>query len=147
MIDYLIDCLTRAEAMHSNCGIILMGDFNRLKTSSISRLSKLKQLVNFPTRSERTLDVILTNMSQFFDNPEKMAPFGRSDRFTMSLFPKIRNINMNGPRAVKSHDIRPSNKMALGRVLSTISHFPIENRKASIDFLEGQSKVPENFKS
>ena len=29
MIDYLIDCLTRAEAMHSNCGIILMGDLNR----------------------------------------------------------------------------------------------------------------------
>ena len=76
MIDYLIDCLTRAEAMHSNCGIISMGDFNRLKTSSISRLSKLKQLVNFPTRGERTLDVILTNMFQFFDNPDKMAPFG-----------------------------------------------------------------------
>ena len=28
-----------------------------------------------------------------------------------------------------------------------ISHFPIENRKASIDCLEGQSKVAENFKS
>ncbi len=28
-----------------------------------------------------------------------------------------------------------------------ISHFPIENRKASMDCLEGQSKVAENFKS
>ena len=46
MIDYLIDCLTRAEAMHSNCGINLMGDLNILRTSSISRLFKLKQLVN-----------------------------------------------------------------------------------------------------
>ena len=120
MIDYLIDCLTRAEAMHSNCGIILMGDLNRLRTSSISRFFKLKQLVNFPTRGERTLDVILTNISQFFDNLEKMAPFGLSDHFTISLFPKIRNINTNRPRVVKSRDIRPSNKMALGRVLSTI---------------------------
>ena len=120
MIDYLIECLTRAEAMHSNCGIILMGDLNRLRTSSISRLFKLKQLVNFPTRGERTLDVILTNISQFFDNPEKMAPFGLSDHFTISLFPKIRNINTNRPRVVKSRDVRPSNKMALGRVLSTI---------------------------
>ena len=120
MIDYLIDCLTRAEAMHSNCGIILMGDLNRLRTSSISRLFKLKQLVSFPTRGERTLDVILTNISQFFVNPEKMAPFGLSDHFTISLFPKIRNINTNRPRVVKSRDIRPSNKMALGRVLSTI---------------------------
>jgi hypothetical protein len=120
MIDYLIDCLTRAEAMQSNCGIILMGDLNRLKTSSISRLFKLKKLVNFPNRGERTLDVILTNTSQFFDNPEKVAPFGLSDHFTISLFPKIRNINTNRPRVVKSRDIRPSNKKALGRVLSTI---------------------------
>jgi hypothetical protein len=80
-----------------------MGDLNRLRTSRISRLFKLKKLVNFPTRGERTLDVILTNISQFFDNPEKMAPFGQSDHFTISLFSKIRNINM-----------------ALGRVLSTI---------------------------
>ncbi|CAB4016222.1 Hypothetical predicted protein [Paramuricea clavata] len=49
-----------------------------------------------------------------------MAPFGLSDHFTISLFPKIRNINTNKPRVVKSRDIRPSNKMALGRVLSTI---------------------------
>ena len=31
--------------------------------------------------------------------------------------------------------------------LIVISHFPIENRKASMDCLEGQSKVAENFKS
>ena len=29
----------------------------------------------------------------------------------------------------------------------TISQIPIENRKASMDCLEGQSKVAENFKS
>ncbi len=31
--------------------------------------------------------------------------------------------------------------------IDLISHFPIENRKASMDCLEGQSKVAENFKS
>ena len=53
-----------------------MGDLNRLRTSSTSRLFKLKQLVNFPTRGERTLDVILTNIFQFYDTPEKLASFG-----------------------------------------------------------------------
>ena len=53
-----------------------MGDLNRLKTSSTSRSFKLKQLVNFPTRGERTLDVILTYIPQFNDIPEKLAPFG-----------------------------------------------------------------------
>ena len=93
MIDYLIDSLTRVEAMYSNCGIVLMGDLNRLRTSSISRFFKLKQLVNFPTRGQRTLDVILTNIPQFYDVPERLAPFGLSDHFTISLFPKVRNFN------------------------------------------------------
>ena len=122
MIDYLIDSLTKVEAMYSNCGIVLMSDLKRLKTSSISRSFKLKQFVNFPTRGERTLDMILTNITQFYDKPEKLAPFGLSILFcfTISLFPKVRNFNKHKSRVVKLRDTRPSNRMALGRVLSTI---------------------------
>ena len=120
MIDYLIDSLTKVEAMYSNCGIVLMGDLKRLKTSSMSRSFKLKQLVIFSTRGERTLDVILTTIPKYYDMPEKLAPFGLSDHFTISLFPKVRNFNKNKPRVVKLRDTRPSNRMALGRVLSTI---------------------------
>ena len=120
MIDYLIDSLTKVETMYSNCGIVLMGDLNRLTTSSISRSFKLKQLVNFPTRGERTLDVMLTNIPQFYDTPEKLAPFGLSDHFTISLFLKVRNFNKNKSRVVKLRDTRPSNRIALGRGLSTI---------------------------
>ena len=86
--------------MYSNCGNALMGDLNRLKTSSTSQSFKLKQLVNFPTRGERTLDVILTNIPQFNNIPEKLAPFGLSDYFTISLFPKVRHFNKNKPRVV-----------------------------------------------
>ena len=120
MIDYLIESLTRVEAMYLNCGIVLMGDLNRLRTCSISRSFKLKQLVKFPTRGERTLDVILTNIPQFYDIPEKLDPFGLSDHFTISLLPKVRELNKNRPRVLKLRDTRPSNRMALGRVLSTI---------------------------
>jgi hypothetical protein len=52
MIEYLIDALTNIEANNSNCGIILMGDLNRLETSRINRQFKLKQLVKFDTRGE-----------------------------------------------------------------------------------------------
>ena len=97
-----------------------MGDLYRLKTSSISRSLKSRQLVDFPTREERTLDAILTSIPQFYDIPEKLTPFVLSDHFTISLFPKVRNFNKNKPRVVKLRDTRPSNRMALGRVLSTI---------------------------
>ena len=72
----MIDSYTKAEALYSDFGIVLMGDVNRLKTSSISRLFKLKQLVKFPTRGRRTLDVILTNtrILEFRDFAEFQFP-------------------------------------------------------------------------
>ena len=76
--------------MYSDCGVVLMGDLNRLRTSSISSLFKLKQLVNFPTREKRTLGVILTDSSIPHFDTEKLAPFTLPDHFTISLFPKGR---------------------------------------------------------
>ena len=49
-----------------------------------------------------------------------LSPFGLSDHFTMSLFPKVRNIIKNRPKVVKSRDTRQSKKKELGRVISTI---------------------------
>ena len=37
MVDHLIDVLTKVEAVYLNWEIVLMGDLNRLKTSSVSR--------------------------------------------------------------------------------------------------------------
>ena len=91
MINYLIETLTSIEANDPNCGIIVMGDLNRLNTSHINRQFKLKQLVKFSTRGRRTLDVILTNLSQFYDQPEKLPPFGPSDHFTIKVLPMIRS--------------------------------------------------------
>ena len=47
MINYLIETLTSIEANNPNCGIIVMGDLNRLNTFHINRQFKLKQLVKF----------------------------------------------------------------------------------------------------
>jgi 2-phospho-L-lactate guanylyltransferase (CobY/MobA/RfbA family) len=44
MNDYLTKTLTRIEANNPNCGIIVMGDLNKLRTSHINRQFKLKQL-------------------------------------------------------------------------------------------------------
>lgn len=41
--------------------------------SSIFRLFKLKQYANFQTRGERTLDMILTNIPQFYDTISRQS--------------------------------------------------------------------------
>ena len=127
MIKYLTDCLTRVEAMYRNCGIIIMGDLNRLKTTSISIQFKLKQLVHFPTRGVRTLDVILTNLSQFYDDPKQSPPFGLSDHLTIYMFPKARQTIKNKSRMIKTRDTRHSNRSVLGRVLSKVDWSCLNN--------------------
>jgi hypothetical protein len=68
-----------------NAAIILAGDFNRLNTAQITIQFHLKQLVKFPTRGERTLDLILTNLNKFYQAPTKDPPFGLSDHYTVIL--------------------------------------------------------------
>ena len=57
---------------------------------STSSQFKLKQLVHFSSRGYRTLDVILTNLSQFYDYPKQSPPFGLSDHLTIYMFPKAK---------------------------------------------------------
>ena len=77
----------KAKLEHSlaalpNCGIILTGDFNRLKTSRLQKHFKLKQLVKFPTRGNATLDLFLTNVGDHFATPEPYPPFALSNQFS-----------------------------------------------------------------
>ena len=78
MLDYLASSLTTIEGRYPGCGILLTGDFNRLNLSRLLMQFKLKQLVNFPTRGERTLDLIITNMPQLCDKNmvQSFPPFG-----------------------------------------------------------------------
>ena len=133
MINYLIETLTSIEANNPYCGIIVMGDLNRLNTSHINRQFKLKQLVKFSTRGRRTLDVILTNLSQFYDQPEKLPPFGLSDHFTIKVLPMIRPKRSDNIKILRTRDTSESNKMALGRVLSGIDWSCLHNLRTCDD--------------
>lgn len=63
MWDYLATSLTTIEGRYPRCGILITGDFNRLNIARFLAQFKLKQLVRVPTRIERTLDLIITNMT------------------------------------------------------------------------------------
>jgi hypothetical protein len=64
------------ESNHPNCGIIIAGDFNRLNIDSFCRHFRLKQIVKFQTRQNATLDLIITNMGEYYSQPERCSPFG-----------------------------------------------------------------------
>ena len=120
MINYLINTLSEIESSIPNAAIILTGDFNRLNIAQVATQFHLKQLVKFPTRAERTLDLILINLNKFYHAPTKDPPFRISDHNTVCITPRNRKKSYNAKQEVTVRDMRPSSRQALGRFLSNI---------------------------
>ncbi|KAK2552024.1 hypothetical protein P5673_027046, partial [Acropora cervicornis] len=78
----------KAYTKHPDAGLIITGDFNRKCIKSICRKLGVKQLVNFPTRANATLDLILSNIQDYYDEPIQPPPLGRSDHDSIFFTPK-----------------------------------------------------------
>ena len=78
MLNYLSTTLTTIESDYPGCGLILSGDFNRLKVNRLLNQFQCKQMGNVPTRVDQTLDLIITNLYPFYakDSVEKYPPLG-----------------------------------------------------------------------
>jgi len=126
LISHLFQSLAAVETRYPNHGIIIAGDFNRLKTNSIQKHFKMKQLVKSPTRLNATLDSILTNLHDFYSLPVHLPPFGLSDHHTIIVKPRERLTSRACKKTIKVRDKRTSNKQALGRYLNSIDWIVID---------------------
>ena len=64
--DHLFRSLALTEAHYPNCGLLVTGDFNPLNIDGLLNHFRLKQIVKVPTRKKATLDLILTNMHEYY---------------------------------------------------------------------------------
>ena len=117
IMEYLIKCLSTIESCYPNCGILIAGDFNRLQITRLRNNFQLKQIVHFPTRGRRTLDLILTNISEYYQDPIERPPFGLSDHASIELQPKERAHVKQPTITIKARDLRPSKRQAVGTYL------------------------------
>ena len=121
MLDYLSNCLSRVESRFPNCGLIILGDFNKLNVSRLRSCYNLKQLVNIPTRENNTLDIVLTNLSTYYDKPTKCAPFGLSDHVTIEIRPiKRSQVQGSSIASVKVRDLKPSSRFAVRKYIEMV---------------------------
>ena len=123
MLDYLSCCLSTLELRYPNCGLILLGDFNKLPVSKLNYNYNLCQLMKFPTRGRNTLDLVVTNLYDFYDQPERYAPFGLSDHVSIVLGPKkTQQIELSKACKIvtKKRDLRPSVRLAFQKYLDLL---------------------------
>ena len=120
MLNYLSNSLSLMESRYPCCGFILLEDFNQLNTTRLRTGYDLKQLVKFPTRGNNILDIVLTNLSTFFDQPTKRAPFGLSDHMSIEVNPIARSKIREDTVVVKVRDLRPRSRLAMRQYLEQV---------------------------
>ena len=64
-----------------------------------------------------TLDLILTNISEYYEDPIERPPFGLSDHASIELQPRERALVKQPTITIKARDLRPSKRQAMGTYL------------------------------
>ena len=75
LVDHMTLTLQSLLNTFPNAGILISGDRNDLSIDRLLTIDpSLRQLVHKGTRGEKVLDVVLTNLEEFFDEPEIVPP-------------------------------------------------------------------------
>ena len=75
LIDHLTITLQGLLKTHSNAGIIISGDRNNIDIPVMLSIDpSLHQIVTLPTRGSRILDVIVTNLRKYYNDPVILPP-------------------------------------------------------------------------
>ena len=118
---HLFQTLALTEARYSNCGLLVTGDFNCLNIDGLLNHLQLKQIVKVPTRKKGRLDLILTNMHEYYSPSQAYSPLGLSDPNAVVATPKDGKRNINSKKVTVRRNLQTSNKAALGRYLMQVN--------------------------
>ena len=129
MINYLYESISAIEVKYPDCGIIIAGDFNKLNIARIKNGFGLKQIVQFPTRGQSVLDLVLTNSASLYDAPKKIPPFGLSDHYCVMVHPNRRQDLPSQKVSLKSRDLKLTNCLAMQKYIEEVDIKVLVNGK------------------
>ena len=124
MLNYILESLTCIEAQFPNSGVIIAGDFNKIKYFSTPKCFQ----PNIP-------DIILNNLDQCYQEPETFPPFGLSDHVSIVIKPCARSEVPKVTFKVKYRDTSPSKRFAFRQYLEQVNIQSLSNEK---EFCEDQ---------
>ena len=116
MLEYLTNGLDCILSDRPSTAIVITGDFNQMKLEKLSRRFNLRKLIKAPTRGRNTLDQILTNMHELYDDAQHLPPLGRSDHQCLLLYPKQRPKIKSITREIRQ--TKPGNMFLLKREIN-----------------------------
>ena len=78
------------------------------------------RLLLSPTRGYRTLDLVLTNLKEYYKDPIQRPPHGLSDHMSVEVQPKDRSQLSDSRLTIKKRDLKPSNRLAFRSYLQEV---------------------------
>ena len=97
MNEYLVSSIDSFLRSHPYCGVIVLGDFNRLPEGPL-RSYPLKQCVVNHTRDQAVLDKIFTSVERWYKNPLILPAVSNSDHFSVIFQPTLSPPSHKGQR-------------------------------------------------
>ena len=122
---YLWQSLSSIELRFPNSGLLIVGDFNRLNTKRLQNSFDLKEIVKFPTRGHKTLDLVLTNLREYYKDPIQRPPHGLSDHMSVEVLPKDSSQLPDSRSTMKTRDLKPSNRLAIRTYLQEVDAYTL----------------------
>ena len=122
ILDYLWQSLSSIESRFPNSGLLIVGDFNRLNTKRLQNIFDLKQIVKFPTRGDKILDLVLTNLREYYKDPIQRPPHGH---MSVEVQPKDRSQLPYSRSTIKTRDLKPSNRLTIRTYLQEVDAYTL----------------------
>ena len=120
LTDYIISSVDKIRRTYPDAGLIIGGDFNRLNVAPICSNCALKQVITLPTRGNAILDLLFTNLKNYYESPIILPPIGIADHNSIFVKP-VANLMNPKPLKVKSRSVNPYAKLAFGGWLNGIN--------------------------
>lgn len=110
MRNYLCESMSRIETQFPDCGVILLGDFNKLDLSHFANAFGVKQVVPSPTCGQSKLDLVFTSFHAFYDVPDATVEVQSLER---EKLPSQKIV-------LQSRDLRATKRLAMRMYLEEV---------------------------
>ena len=87
--EHLQHTIDELRTTYSYPRFLICGDFNNFPVASLCQLAGLQQIVTAPTHGASLLDVILTDLGDYYHEPEMLSPLGRSKHVIVYTRPRV----------------------------------------------------------
>ena len=124
ILDYLWQSLSSIESRFPNSGLLIVGDFNRLNTKRLQNSFDLRQIVKFPTRGDKILDLVLTNL-RVLQGPHPTSSPRSIKSHAVEVQPKDRSQLPDSRSTIKTRDLKPSNRLAIRTYLQEVDAYTL----------------------